>query len=202
MGFVDTDNIALNEKEVQSIIDLDLTNYPHLIGERDRFIVAYNFLLRFEDSIKVNKGDITEIGGSYFFNFKTGKTKEGVIIPVFKMTYNILEANNYALSRTTNQESNWKLKEIGRLAGINGIVTITEYRRGTRIDKNVTRHTEITTHTTRRSGATNMYLSGMPLKVIQILGGWKSIKQLERYIKIDKMQNAMKASEHDFFKNK
>jgi hypothetical protein len=47
-----------------------------------------------------------------------------------------------------------------------------------------------------------MYSAGVPLKVIQMLGGWKSIKMLERYLKIDKMQNAMKASEHEFFKNK
>lgn len=39
----------------------------------------------------------------------------------------------------------------------------------------------ITFHALRHTGATRMVLAGVPLRLVQTIGGWKSLRQLERY---------------------
>lgn len=194
---VNSEQIALTEKEVEVIMKTDLPK--HLEVERDRFYISYNFLLRFNDSIHIEKTDIVSDGGKYFLETVHEKTHKKVVIPVFKKTLAILKKYDYSLPKTTNQESNWKLKEIGRIAGIDNLVTINEVRNG-KIIKNVFKKYElITTHTTRRSMATNLYLNGFELKEIQLMGGWTNTRTLELYLKIDGKENAIKAAKHPFF---
>lgn len=194
---VTTEQIALTEKEIDKIMKAELPK--HLEVERDRFYISYNFLLRFNDSIHIEKTDIVQENGNHFLHTVHEKTHKKVIIPVFKKTLQILKKHDYKLPKTTNQESNWKLKEIGKIAGVDSDVTITEIRKGI-IIKNVFKKYElITTHTTRRSMATNLYLNGFELKQIQLMGGWTNTRTLELYLKIDSMDNAIKASKHPFF---
>lgn len=198
--WVDSEAIALDESEVKKIEEVKLPD--HLAGERDRFLIAYNFLLRFTDSIKIDQGDIKEIDKKHYLNFHTQKTNKKVVIPIFKITLDLLKKYKFNLPKTTNQESNWKLKEIGRLAGIKSQVAITEQRKGKMVKTVFKKHELISTHTSRRSMATNLYLAGMDLKTIQLMGGWKTVEMLEKYLKIDKQENAIRASEHEFFKGK
>lgn len=194
---VNSEQIALTEKEVEVIMNAELPK--HLEVERDRFYIAYNFLLRFNDSIHIEKTDIINEGGKYFLDTVHEKTHKKVVIPVFNKTLEILKKYDYSLPKTTNQESNWKLKEIGKIAGIDNLVTINEVRNG-KILKNVFKKYElITTHTTRRSMATNLYLNGFELKEIQLMGGWTNTRTLELYLKIDGKENAIKAAKHPFF---
>lgn len=194
---INSEQIALTEKEINAIMKVILPK--HLEAERDRFYVSYNFLLRFNDSIHIEKTDIISEGKEYFLDSVHEKTHKKVVIPVFKKTLAILKKHDYSLPKTTNQESNWKLKEIGRLAGIDNLVTINEVRNG-KIIKNVFKKYElITTHTTRRSMATNLYLNGFELKEIQLMGGWTNTRTLELYLKIDGKENAIKAAKHPFF---
>lgn len=201
-NYIEVETIALTESEIEKIVHVDLTSLPHLERERDRFIIAYNFLLRFNDSLSIEKSDIETISGKKYLNFQTQKTRQKVFLPVFKTTIDTLEKYGYKLPNTSNQESNWKLKEIGKHAGLTNPISITTIKKGKFVKKTIPKYEMITTHTSRRSMATNLYLAGIDLKTIQLFGGWRSISMVERYLKIDKIQNAMKASEHDFFKNK
>lgn len=197
----DVDNIALSEEEVQAILNLDLSDKKHqyLIREQERFSMAYNFLLRFNDSISINKNNIIFQDDIPFFKMITGKTKQEVIIPIRPKNYEILKKNNFVLSTISNQKTNENIKELGRLAEITGDHTITEIKKGKIVQTTYKRYELITTHTTRRSAATNLYLSGMDLKSIQLFGGWKTLSQLETYLKIDKLDNAKKQAGHAFF---
>lgn len=52
--------------------------------------------------------------------------------------------------------------------------------------------------------ATNLYLSmkknnNVDLKAIQLMGGWKSVVMLEKYLKVDRLANAIGISSHSFF---
>lgn len=195
----ETDAIALLEPEIKKIIDADVTKKPHLAKERIRFLVAYNFLLRFNDSISVNKKHFTKEGDRYFFKITTQKTREGVYIPVMPIVYEALKANKFKLNPISNQKSNDNLKDLGKLAKIDSDYTMTEYIKGKKVETVYKKWELITTHTTRRSAATNMYLAGIDLVTIKTLGGWRTIRQLMDYIKVEKLENARKVATHAFF---
>ena len=96
------------------------------------------------------------------------------------------------MPKTSNTESNWKLKDIGCEAKIESIVKVGGLERK--------KYHFITTHTARRSGATNLYLQGVPDKVIMDLGGWTKVETFRSYIKLSKLESANKALDYDFFK--
>lgn len=58
----------------------------------------------------------------------------------------------------------------------------------------------ITTHTARRSFATNAFLAGVPTISIMKITGHKSELVFMHYIKISSEQNALLMLEHDHFK--
>jgi len=57
----------------------------------------------------------------------------------------------------------------------------------------------VTTHTARRSAATNALLKKMRLKEIADLGGWNDLSTLDIYLRADLMTTAENVSDHDFF---
>lgn len=188
----ETDAIYLNNEELDSIINIDLTNYPHLQVERDRFIVSTFLLLRYSDSIRIKKDMFFEhmVNGApvLLFRQRAQKVNKEVIVPVKPIVKEIMERYNYNINTDTNYESNWKIKEIGKLAGINLTMTI----------NGVTgpKHTFISTHTARRSGATNMYLAGIDTKIIMALGGWKKIETFLKYIRVTQLETALSIATH------
>lgn len=189
------DAIYLNEEEINSFIKLNLSKHSHLINERERFVVAYYLLLRYSDSIKINEGNIFENDGQYFFRKQPQKTKQHnneVIVPIKPIVLKILKKRKFDLSSSNNQDSNSKLKEIAKLAKINSLVEIN--------GKTSKKHELITSHTARRSGATNLFLQKVPLKIIMDLGGWKTEKSFMRYIRADKIESAKMAADYEFFK--
>lgn len=57
----------------------------------------------------------------------------------------------------------------------------------------------VKTHTARRSGATNMYLAGIPTIAIMKITGNKTEKEFMKYIKITEEQTAMELMNHPYF---
>ncbi|MDO9635196.1 MAG: tyrosine-type recombinase/integrase [Paludibacter sp.] len=58
----------------------------------------------------------------------------------------------------------------------------------------------VTSHTARRSFATNLYLAGIDTISIMLLTGHKTEKSFMVYIRITKEQNAYRVASHPFFK--
>lgn len=191
---VETDAIYFNENEIKKIESLKLkTGEKHLQSELDRFIVSYYFLLRYSDSIRIDKSMLYKNSkGQEFIQIRAQKTNNEVRVPVKPIVKNILERNKYSLSADTNQEANWKIKEVCRLAGIEEVVYVN--------GKKAPKHKFASTHTARRSGATNLYLQGVSVKFIMDLGGWKTMKEFMGYIRITKQETADTMADHPFFK--
>lgn len=201
-SYIDSDAIFLTEQEVEAMVTAKVDK--HLREEQDRFFLSYNFFLRFGDSIKVDPKDIFEKNGKHFAKLMDNKTKNREYIPLFNRSLKILKRHKFQMPKTTNQESNWKLKEIGKLAGISSIYTRITVKNGAVFKDSKEKYKFITTHTARRSMATNYYLSmkkhgNVDLKSLQLMGGWKSIAMLEKYLKIDALENALDAANHPFF---
>lgn len=189
---VQPETIYLEKREIELLENIRDTLPQHLQLECDRFLVAYSFLLRYSDSIKLRREHFFERNGKMFFRVKAQKTGIEAIVPVKQSSWRILVERNFVLEGDTNQEANRKLKEIARLAGITNVIEI-DGQTGPKCNF-------VTTHTARRSGATNLYLEGAALKLIADLGGWKKIETLQIYLKITKLDSATAALGFDFFK--
>jgi site-specific recombinase XerD len=189
---VPRDKIYLSQTEIMAIAGLDLHSLPGLEKERDRFLVSYYMVMRFGDSIRITEANITQQGPHTYYKNIAEKTGVVSFIPVKPAALELLKRNNYDLSGDTNQEANRKLKTIAAMAGI--LMNMAEPGGG-----QIPKSSMVTTHTARRSAATNLLLSGVPLSEIMQLGGWKNEATLRQYLLAGGIKLAQLSAGRAFF---
>lgn len=181
----------LTHEEIQKIETLDLSEWPSLQLEKDRFLISYYLLIRFGDSMKINRDNVVESKGKLFYSYTSEKTEVEVVLPLKPAALEIMKRYDYQLPKVSNVKANVKIKQIASLAGINTII-----KQG---NKSGPKCGFVSTHTARRSGATNLYLDGVSLKMIAQLGGWTRIETLKHYLLASGMDVALVASDYEFF---
>lgn len=197
----DVDHIYLTVEEISKINSLDLSQSPRLERVRDLFIVGCWTGLRFSDFTTIEKKNFVEINeGGLMLNILTKKTSQPVWIPLHPMILPILsryegKTPNSLPTAISNQKMNSYLKEIGRLAEIDNDEVITKTKGGKRIDFKNKKYDLISTHTARRSFATNQYLAGIPPYTIMQVTGHRTESAFLRYIKITPKEHALKMAE-------
>jgi integrase len=197
----ESDNIYLTEEEINRIYNLDLSKNIRLEKIRDLFIVAARTALRFSDLINLKENNFIQNRKGSFLKVNTQKTKEEVIVPLKREVVEIFNKYNGQLPRNiSNQKMNDYLKELGRLAEINSKENKVITKGGFRIEETFKKWELLTTHTARRSAATNLYLAGFnPLSIMKITGH-RTEKSFMKYIRMSKEDNAYKMAESDYFR--
>ncbi|MGQ1889319.1 tyrosine-type recombinase/integrase [Thermophagus sp. OGC60D27] len=184
---VETDKVYLNEKELKQLEDLNLSSKPYLERVRDLFLIGCWTGLRFGDLTRITPDKI-ENG---YINIIQSKTSDRVIIPLHPIVKRILSKYNGKLpSSISNQKTNKYIKEVARLAGLNQIVTISTIKGGKKEIEEMPKYSLISTHTARRSFATNLYKAGFPAHSIMRITGHKSESSFLKYIKVSPQEHA------------
>ena len=195
-----TEKIYLTETELRKLYDLDLTDNKRLEPVRDLFLIGCYTALRYSDYTNIKPENIYTTDKGTFINMKTQKTGKNVIIPLHSIVKNILDKYGNKLPRSiSNQKTNDYLKELGELAGINEQVSISKNKGGVRVDTNKPKYELITTHTARRSGATNMYLGGIQVQSIMKITGHTTEKAFMSYLRFTEEDNANILLDSNFF---
>ncbi|MCB0745912.1 MAG: integrase catalytic domain-containing protein, partial [Ignavibacteriae bacterium] len=180
----------LNEQELQTLINLDLSKQKQLDRIRDLFIVGCYTGLRFSDFSQLRPEHI--MGNT--IRIKTQKTDHWVTIPLFNPVKDIIEKYKdtpHVLPKSvTNQTMNRRLKDLGELAGMDQDMLKIRNSGKKRIEDVQPKFQFISTHTARRSFATNMFKRGIPSRVIMQITGHKTEKAFSTYIKISQEENA------------
>ena len=181
----EVDNIYLNEEELQLIHDAELPT--HLDRVRDCFLLLAWTGCRYSDLQQIDKSNIK----SEVLSFRQHKTNNRVAIPIHPVVREIFEKYNYELpNEISNQKFNDYLKDVARLSGI----TATETKTRTEGGKLTTTRSEkwqlVTSHTGRRSFATNMYKRGLPSIMIMSITGHKTESAFLKYIKVRQEEHA------------
>jgi site-specific recombinase XerD len=202
MKKVPTHQIYLNENELGKIYKLDLSDKKGHDVTRDLFIVGcFTSGLRFSDWAKIRTEQIQERDGKLFCTVLTEKTGQSISFPLtHSYVKEILQKYNNELPKPlSNQKSNEYLKEMGKMAGLDTFIMRIEYKGLQRIETPVPQYEMISTHTARRSFATNLANLGYSLHQIRLLTGHSSEKQLIQYLKTNSFDNAINVSDSEFF---
>jgi len=183
----DTDTIYLNETELQQLKEVDLSKTPYLDRVRDSFLILAWTGCRFSDFERIAKTDIKD----GFITFRQQKTNTKVTIPLHRVVTEILEKYDYRLPEPiTNQRFNEYIKEACKRAEINSIETTTRTVGGQLVTERFEKWENVTSHTGRRSFATNMYKLKLPSLMIMSVTGHKTEKSFLKYIKVKQHEHA------------
>ncbi len=185
----DTESIHLNEDELVKLFKLDLRNNKRLEKVRDLFLIGAWTGLRFSDWDQVSPDNIEE----GLLSVKQSKTGGKVWIPMHPMVEFILNKYDGQLPDVpTNQRVNDYIKEVAVLAKINTPFKKTITKGGKTITTTYKKHEVISSHTARRSFATNAYNAGVPSLTIMAITGHRTETSFLKYIKVTPKEHALK----------
>ncbi|MEN3323746.1 site-specific integrase [Mariniflexile soesokkakense] len=195
----EADTVYLSIEELQKIEELDLKASPRLEKVKDLFLIGCYTGLRFSDFTQIKPENI--VSNNTVIEVRTKKTGQRVSIPLHKTVRSILEKHNNKLPKAyTNQTMNDYLKEVVSLAGIKELIETT-ITKGGKVEKKVlAKYKLVSTHTARRSFATNLYLAEVPTISIMKITGHKTERSFLQYIRVSQRENADKLLTHPFFK--
>lgn len=183
--------VYLSEKELNTI--WKLTNLePNQEQARDLFLIGCWTGLRVSDYLKLTKSHIRN--NTIFLQM--AKTGDSVIIPLHPVAQAILEKYNHVLPSTNGQKLNKYIKEVVQLAGITELIAFNRTVAGKKVTYTKPKYELVSSHTGRRSFATNLYLSGFPAYDIMKITGHKTEQAFLQYLKVSKEQAAEKLRQH------
>lgn len=208
----ESDNVYLNEEELQKIHNLKITpeliaaNYKDLDSHRiqqkitsltrvrQRFLIGAYTGLRVSDFARLGDMNIGE-----FIRINTTKTKSNTVVPIHPVISEILAEGFDPSITVSDQKINSHIKELARLAGITEMVLLNKHVGGKVVEVYKEKCDLVSTHTARRSFATNAYKAGVPTIAIMKITGHKKESTFLKYIKISAEENAEILKSHPFF---
>lgn len=192
--------IYLSLAELEILFNLDLSGSPKLARIRDLFLIGSFTGLRFSDFTQIRPEHFTTIDGVEVLEIDTEKTGERVVIPVHPYVRAILKRNGGEPPRgISNQKMNDYLKELGERAGFTEPFIITKKIGGEKVSQTFRKFELLSTHTARRSFATNAFKENVPALAIMKITGHRTEAAFMRYIQITKEENAIILAKNKFF---
>ena len=173
-------HLYLNDDQVEAIRVVDLSHLPDGYERARRlFMVGALSGLRYSDFNTLSKKHLVKINGYDYIRKEQIKTGSVVVTPVGKTLKKILAPG--IPSPLSSQKMNEYIKVVGGLAEIK-------------------KSKQITTHTARRSFASNAYADKVPMLEIMGASGHKKESSLLRYINVSAEEHAKRNSQvHERF---
>lgn len=189
------ETIALTETELDDLWHFT-TKSSMEQKARDLFIIGTYAAARWEDYSRLSIDNISN-GRLNYEQLKTGRT---VIIPASSRLVECLVRNGGHAPEISQQKFNDAIKVVCRKLGMTAKVHVSESKGAGRVSKTYERWEMVSSHTARRTGATLLYLSGVPIKQCMMITGHTTEKNFLRYIRIAKEENADLLAAYPFFK--
>ena len=184
----DSDQIYLTAAELDAFYRLDLNAHPRLEHARDLFIMGSWTGLRFGDLSRIQPEHIE--GGR--LRVRTSKTGKEVTIPLHPCIPAIMaKYGGRVPSGISNQKQNGYIKEAAAMVPELQVKTM-EGRTtgGVRREVAKCKWERVTTHTARRSFASNFYRDGTPARTIMAITGHRTEQAFMRYIRLSNEEHA------------
>lgn len=194
MRFEEPTTVALSDDEIESLYNLSLKGQSEII--RDLFVIACETGLRYSDLVSLQDNNVRD----NILTVRTHKTGVTVCIPLRHRVRDIIAKHGGVIMYKDSQQNfNQCVKTLCKKAGIIDKI-LCEYTQGTRIvRKTIPKYKLVSSHTGRRSFATNAYFANIPIARIMLITGHRTEEAFFRYIRIGKKENAVELSRHPFF---
>lgn len=193
----DSGAVYLSIEEIEKLNELRLNKDNAQV--RDLFVIGCLTALRYSDYSRLSEDNFVK--GN--IEIATKKTGTRVVIPIHPIIAGMIERNkgyDFLRYKKTQQNFNVRIKTICKKAGFTEKIVIEQTVGFKKVKKSYKKYELISSHTARRSGATNMYMAGIPPFRIMMITGHKTESSFYLYIRIRKEENARTLSEHSYFK--
>jgi integrase len=188
----DSEATYLNESELTKIYEYDFKD-PTMERVRDLFLVGCWTGCRFSDISQITPESVQD----GFIHLQQHKTGTKVIIPLHPVVTSLLNKYEGLLPKPiSNQKFNTALKTIAELAGIKEPTHKAITKGGIKVSTQYKKFQLVTTHTARRSFATNLYKAGLDSLTIRAITGHKTEQAFLKYIKVTPDEHARKLQLH------
>ena len=189
-----SDNIYLNEREIEEMMAIKEFSTPLYEVVRDYFVISCTTGLRFSDFSILRLAHIND----GFMEIDPGKNKRiirsvtKVIVPVLPMFKQILAKYPDGFPKCPpNQVFNRYIKEIAEKVPSLKKEFLKKITRAHKVEiETYLKFQKVSAHTARRSFSTNMYLKGVPIITIMAMTGHKTQENFMKYIKADNRKHA------------
>lgn len=189
--FENVDTTYMTMDEIKKLSKHKVSGVKEMV--RDLFLLGCHTAMRYQDYSTLKMEHI--VNGNIVF--KTKKTGTTVVIPAHPRVIELLTKWGGKAPDISQVNLNKFIKEICKEMGIfNDMMPVKDGK--TTVLRE--RWSQISTHTARRSGATNMYIAGIPAQSIMQITGHSTEANFMKYLRITKEQNAKMLAENDFFK--
>ncbi|XKX05237.1 phage integrase SAM-like domain-containing protein [Tenacibaculum maritimum] len=184
----ETKDVYLTELEINKIFNHNFKEDLKLSNARDLLIIGVRTGLRVSDFMRLKMNNIND----GLIEIKTQKTGATVVIPIHKQIEAVIKRNNGGLPKSIpDQHFNKHLKDICKEAGITNKVEGGKQNPKTKRKEYgiFPKHDLITSHTCRRSFASNLY-GKISNSTIMGITGHRTEKEFLKYIKITPKKHA------------
>lgn len=165
---------------------------------RDHFIMGCMTGLRYSDYSRLNESNFDR--DTNMIRIKTQKTGVVVSIPMHKFVREIVRKYDYRLPKPRCiQYFNRCVKDICKKVGLTEPILWERTVGAEVVSKEIPKWQLVSSHTARRSFATNMFLQNIPTYRIMLITGHKSESSFFKYIRVTREENAATLSGHLFF---
>lgn len=197
------DNIALYDVELEYLAGIDLSADPEKEKVRDLFLMGCYTGLRFNRWGEIRKDNLVVENGVQMLQVFTKKgRRKAITLPLHPVLKAICERYEWNLPKVpTGQHFNRTIKEICKDAGYTEEIALARNVKGRSVIERYKKYDLISTHTARRSFATNADAAGVPFKDIKALTGHSKDATLQHYIKEDGKRRAERLSALPWFKS-
>jgi len=189
----ESEAIYLTDNELLTIYNFDFSKNERLEKVRDLFLVGAYTGCRFSDVTQITpdniKGDMIEM--------EQQKTGCRVVIPFHWIVKEIWKKYEGDLPQSiSNQKFNDYIKEVCQLVGLKTHETKSITKGGIKRTQRFEKWELVSSHTARRSFATNLYKSGFPAISIMKITGHKTESAFLKYIKVTPGEHAEMLAMH------
>lgn len=181
--------VFLTEDELDELWKLDLSKNKTLEVSRDIFLIGAWTALRIIDIVKLTKEHINEERG--VIHFQPQKTNRQVSIPIHPVVIEILEKYDNVAPKLAEPTVNENIKlACKKIKSLHKKVDRKEIKGNKQEMVEYKRYEKVTTHTGRRSFASNMYKRHIPIQQIMAITGHKKEADFFRYIGVTNDEHA------------
>lgn len=202
----DADNVYLTMDELYKLWQMDLSKEATDTKERvrDIFLIGAFTGLRISDYNKgLSKDNVKIVEGVECISIiprKTSKTRKKVVIPIHPVVRAILDKyKGHPPPTVADKTINQEIKNLCQDVGIDEVIFTAQTKGTLTVEEKKMKYELVSSHTARRSFATNGYLAGIPSLDLMAITGHTTEVNFLKYIKVTPEEVAIKLSKNPFF---